>query len=379
MASKERRRDGWRVRWRDLAGKAHSRQCPTAKVADQLVREIEATQALGREWAPSAGERIPELAGLIHEHLTAIARTSAQATINSRRSQLGLFLLWCDARGVTHASQLSRALLEQYDADMAARGIRASVRRLAIGIVSRFWEWCADHDQHGDYTPRPRKIAMPARVAEETIAPTYAEADAVVALAREKAPGYPRRGHTYRFVVLLRALGLRSKQTLALEWRDLDARAKTLRIRPELGKSPSERSGRVLPIPSWLATELATWERSAATLVGGKTGSSASSATRILWRAARVGGSPVRPEVYDRRPDHAFRKLLRTELIRAGAHPEAVEYWFGRSTGTRGAYTDPRAHDLVQIARLIPAPRAPLVSREASALAANPRPKRRSA
>jgi len=59
--------------------------------------------------------------------------------------------------------------------------------------------------------------------------------------------------------------------------------------------------------------------------------------------------------------------------------PEAIEYWFGRSTGTRGTYTDPRAHDLVRIASLIPAPRVLGVSRDGANVSANPQPKRRAA
>ena len=76
------------------------------------------------------------------------------------------------------------------------------------------------------------------------------------------------------------------------------------------------------------------------------------------WKALRVGpdAQPVRPEVYVKRPCHAFRKTIRTELEAARCREQAIKYWQGHSTGVGGRYTDPRAHDLLEIARTIPRP-----------------------
>ncbi len=42
MASVEQCRGKWRVRWRDQIGSAYSRTCPSAAVAHELKREVEA-------------------------------------------------------------------------------------------------------------------------------------------------------------------------------------------------------------------------------------------------------------------------------------------------------------------------------------------------
>lgn len=315
--------------------------------------------------------------------LVDLCRTAAQGTVNSRRSQLAGFLGWCVSRNKTQVCDLSRTLIESYDAHRAARGAAGSTRRLCLAVLSRWWRWCYEHEDHGAFTPRPATITMPPRVVFETVAPLWEEVDAVVERARARYLGNDVRlapiwRAIYRLAVLLRGTGLRLSQCLRLEWRDIDVRLGTLRIRPELGKSASERAGRTLPLPPWLLVELLTWEPEATrdglfvwvpsfrrrdVDVGARVAVLAnrgSECMHLLWTE-----TAARPEVYVRRPDHAFRKALRTELLHQRCHPEAIEYWCGRSSGVRGVYTDPRAHDLVQIARSIPAPSCvPGVSRE---------------
>ena len=296
---------------------------------------------------------------MIDAYLRDLCRTSAQATIDSHRSQLRLFLIWCLERKVVDASALSRSLIESYDADRAALGRESSTRRTTLGIVAQWWRWCSEHEEHRSYVSPLARPRMPPRVVHEVIAPEWAEVDAVVALAKDFATAKkhaPIWSAVYRLTVLLRGTGLRLSQCLALEWRDLDLRLGTVRIRPELGKTSSERTGRVLPVAPWLLAEALCWEsdedrvgllvwvparKRRAVTDGTRVRVAASvGADRVheLWDTVLIDGRPVRPEVYERRPDHAFRKALRTELLHARCHPEAIEYWCGRSTGTRGDY-----------------------------------------
>mgnify|MGYP000906224502 CR=1 FL=1 len=372
MATLERRGDGWRVRWRDPDGSPRSRQCPTKPVARKVKAEVEEAVALGRRWEPSARVEVPKLHDLIVAYLDDLCRVARQNTVNSHRSQLGTFLAWCHSRGVTEPRHLNRTLLEQFDAWRATapnrRGVGAEVstRRLALGVVRRWWEWCADHDDYKAHLERPPRVNMPARVIAEVTAPYWDEVDKVVELAMERATKSPTYEALSRIVMLLRGTGLRISQVLRLRWDDVNAQLGTLRIRSELGKTPAERSGRTLPLPPWLMAWLLTLERPSDLVVsvpsvrraGVKVGervpfvvTTASWRVRQLWEA--IG---ARPEVYEGRPDHAFRKALRTELLHARCSGDAIEYWCGRSSGTPGRYTDPRAHDLVEIARSIPEP-----------------------
>jgi integrase len=366
MATLERRGGGWRLRWRDPDGSPRSRQCPTKPVAQALRREVEEAAALGRRWEPASRVAVPKLADLIIAYLDDLCRVSRQNTVNSHRSQLSAFLAWCHARGVTEPRRLTRSLLEEFDAWRASSGIGSATRRLTLGIVRRWWSWCAEHEDHRAHLGPPPRINLPARVVVEVVAPYWEEVDKVVELALHQAEKSATHEAIARVVILLRGTGLRISQVLRLRWDDLNPQLGTLRIRPELGKTPSERAGRTLPLAPWLLRWLLTLERPSDLVVsvpnhrraGVKVGdrvefvvTTASWRVRQLWEALEA-----RPEVYERRPDHAFRKALRTELLHARCSSEAIEYWCGRSTGTPGRYTDPRAHDLVEIARAIPEP-----------------------
>ncbi|MCP4917543.1 MAG: hypothetical protein GY913_11515 [Proteobacteria bacterium] len=60
-----------------------------------------------------------------------------------------------------------------------------------------------------------------------------------------------------------------------------------------------------------------------------------------------------------KQPHHAFRKGFISELKRAGADTDAVEYLVGHSLGLRGVYTDPDALPLRKAVAKIPGLREP--------------------
>ena len=62
----------------------------------------------------------------------------------------------------------------------------------------------------------------------------------------------------------------------------------------------------------------------------------------------------VRPEVWKKRPHHAFRKGSVSSMKRLGADPGAVEYLVGHSLGLPGVYIDPEALPLRATVDLIP-------------------------
>jgi hypothetical protein len=66
------------------------------------------------------------------------------------------------------------------------------------------------------------------------------------------------------------------------------------------------------------------------------------------------GRAKVRKEAWEGRPHHAFRKGFVSELKRAGADSDAVEFLVGHSLGLRGIYIDPDALPLRSAVDTIP-------------------------
>ena len=64
--------------------------------------------------------------------------------------------------------------------------------------------------------------------------------------------------------------------------------------------------------------------------------------------------SGVHKEAWEGRPHHAFRKAFVSELKRAGADPDAVEFLVGHSLGLRGVYIDADALPLADAIGRIP-------------------------
>ena len=79
---------------------------------------------------------------------------------------------------------------------------------------------------------------------------------------------------------------------------------------------------------------------------GAPSSSSVANHVAGIWRALGARGA-VRPEVYERHPNHAFRRAFTSELKRAGAETEAVEYLVGHTApGARPSYLDPDCLEL---------------------------------
>lgn len=140
MATVEKRGDGWRVRWRDPDGQARSRQCPSARVARELHREVEDAIARGQRWAPAAATRYPLLRDLIAAYLRDLNRTHRPRTVLRAHASLGSFLAWASGRlkqaDVT-VDAVTRALVAEYDTSLVERGLGVSSRRTTPGRSAR--------------------------------------------------------------------------------------------------------------------------------------------------------------------------------------------------------------------------------------------------
>lgn len=344
MASIEKRGEGYRVRWRDPDGTARSRQTPTLTVARQLVKAIEAAEALGRRWEPAVARSANPVDEAMVAYLTQTSRTKALRTLALRRAGLERFRAFLQLHTgkdkVLSWDLLSRKTLESWDLALAAEGLRASTRGVYLGIVQLFWSWAYDDEVYGPDVPRPRKVERPLVVAKPVRAPTWEQMDRTIALLGNQ--------HVRTAAILMRCLGWRIKQVVGVRWDDVDLERCEIRLRGELGKSRAEKVGRITPF----AKPLADYLRSLGPSEGVIAPCSAVYVDTLLNQAWLASGAPS--ELWQGRPAHCFRKGFRSELKALGVDSEAIEYYCGRSTGMRDTYTDPRSLQLKALVEQIP-------------------------
>jgi integrase len=335
MATITKRGDAYLVRWYGVHGDRRARSCPTRRSAEQLGRSVEEEKANGRDWEPPKPSATVE--AVVAGYLKHVARTKRPATLATYSAQALSFVAFVGADEDASKVLSRRTLADYYDHLSAS--MTESSRQQYIQAAQRLWEWAHDSDEFGDDIGRPRLLEMRTLESTPTVAPTWAECDRCIAELPETAAGY-------RAAIIMRYTGLRVSQACGLVFGDIDTTAKTIRLRGELGKSKTERAGRIMPASPHLVAAVESW--------GGRptdrivTGARAEQHIPAAW--ARSG---VRAEAYEGQPDHAFRKAFVSELRRAGADPDAVEYLVGHSSGIRGVYTDPSALPLVATVGLI--------------------------
>jgi len=340
MASIEKRKGGWRIRWRE-GGQPRSHQCPTRKAAVDVRRQVEDAVARGEHWTAPALRREPTVASLMEAYLADRARVLAAGTVRVYAVQLDIVLGWLGSRGRRSPREVfSRTTLEELwtwtgEAD---RGLK--FRREIVEGFRRVWVWSFDHEDYSDDVPRPSKIELPTPPTTPTLAPTWSDMDRAIAHLAAGS-GYQR------LAILMRCTGLRVWQAKRLRWDDVDLERREIIIRGELGKSRQERAGRIVPMAPVLATLLAGWGVREGLVAG--VSADQYPAIRRAWTAAGV-----RDGIWRQRPHHAFRKGFVSELRRAGASSDAVEYLVGHSLGLVGVYTDPRALGLDAAVALVP-------------------------
>lgn len=359
MATIEIRNGKPSVRWRDPDGTEHRRTCPSRAVAKALLLEVETAAAFRRRWEPAAAPRAPLLRDLIAAFLRDFARTARPRSAKRAHELLRPWLVWMQSvHGIDATTRtLTHAAVTDHDASLVGRESSARTRRMYGWAIGACWRWGWQHPDWRPHLAEPSMPRMPALEEREVVAASWAQMDAVVEAARAEADRLPSREWVRRAVVLLRALGWRVSQIVALDWGDVSLEAGTMRLRPELGKSVHERRGRTVPIPPWLVAELAGWGTREGPIVGHASASlrrTAATRVRECWAAT---DAPV--TIYAQRPDHAFRIGLISGLTRARADREAAEHYVGHAPGIRGHYVDPRTLPLDEVAAAIPCPQSP--------------------
>lgn len=356
MASIHKHRDKWLVRWRDRDNTNRSRSCPDRTTAGRLQREIEAAQALGRDWQPEAPrEEPPRLQVIAEAYVVARARVLRPRTLERYAEMLDAWLGWAAKLDTGELSALSLAGLERYWDHLVAptgrhgRPRTPSTAAKHLEVVSLCWSWAWSRSRAmgwDRWVPPPEELDMPKRQRPLVLAPSWAEADAMIAQLE-------RGTWTHRLAWLQRCAGLRVGEALRVRWADLVD--DVLHVQAEDTKGGY--GGRALPLAPVLLAEISTWPRTGPTLVEGPAAelTGRGHVQRNMARAWRRAG--VRVEVYAGRPTHALRKAFSTGVRLEGGAGELVEIYTGHAIpGSGRAYVDPAllVPQLRALAALVP-------------------------
>ena len=357
MAHIEPRGSKYRVRWRDPDGRSRNRSAPDKKSAQALKRDVERTVARGERWEPRATRQRPDLERILSGFIEECARINRPSTVRRYACNLELFRQWLRHTEGENAfldpELLSKRLLTNFwdyllKSGRHGRSRQPSTSQKILSVVERFWAWAYNEDDYEFIVPQPKRLKVLTEPRTPTIAPTWAEMDACIAVCE---------GPLRQLGILLRFTGLRVQQAMHLRWDDFDLANCRLTIRGELGKSKDERKGRIMPVSKHLVDEMGGWGPREGFLIPStrkEDGPRAREArARDMGRAWKRAG--VREEAWRQRPHHAFRKGFISELKRAGADVDAVEFLVGHSLGLRGVYMDPEALPLREAVGLVPA------------------------
>ena len=355
MANITRRGRKWTVRWYE-GGRQRERTCPNKRTASLLKAEVERAKALGQRWCPENAQEVIDMKELLACYLEFQEVHLAESSVKAVDHAMVMWVRYLTERyprqELTADFFTQANLLGFYKFLVKDKGNALQTSKKRVQQVQHAWSWLAiDCEAHRDQMPRPVKIKMRKPLRRTVEAPTWEEMDACI----EAANGWHKQ-----LAIMLRSTGLRVHQAMNLRMDDLDRESLRLRLRPELGKSDHERSGRTIPVPDHFLKEVLSWERSDDWLVPcNRKNGNRKARSRDMQRAWKRSG--VRQEVWGGapghhgRPHHSFRKGYVSGLCHLGANPDSVEVLVGHKLdGLRSTYTAIQALHLREAVGLVP-------------------------
>lgn len=346
------------VRWRDSCGVQYTRTCPTKRSADELRLRVEVEQAHGRDWRPEVDEagQVVDLEDILSAYIEHRSLRLRATTLRRYGENLDLFVRFLRSGqpdGTLTPAILSKATLEGFYAwlvrpenGLHGRAREADTARKIVEVAQLAWRWAEGSERWPGEIPAPRTIEMVRTPPKAVVAPTWEEMASCV-----RACG----GWQQKLATVLYYTGFRVGETMLLEWRDLDLKAASVTIRPEISKN---NKGRIVPISPHLVAELSGWGvRTGYVVPSGRRGGQRErqARPRDMRRAwVRAG---VREAAFDGDPHHAFRKGFKSGMLALGIAPDAVDFLQGHQLGegARGRYIDPwQAFPLVEAVATIP-------------------------
>ncbi len=319
------------------------RQKEAERTVMNLLADIEACRARGVAWQPPDAVRPTTLGEAGARYVQTLKRRRDSGDLATRTLQRQALDLRRFVRFLGEDQPLS-VLRGQLLSDWAdSLEAAASTKVGMCQSVRQFWEWCSVEDEFQDQARRPptlKHLGITRPLSSRPVSPSWVECDRCIA---------ELTGSSRRVAIIARFTGLRISQILALRWEDLDMDDRSLCIRPGNGKTKVEKRGRTVPVSAHLVAEMAGWGPREGLLFPGRLERSkpmdGGHLRKVIRRAWQAAG--VREEVWGQvgrgnaKPTHAFRYALQSELMRAGAQPDAVEHLVGHQLqGARAWYID---------------------------------------
>jgi integrase len=346
----------WQVRWTDPDGRSRARTLRTKRAAEKLKREVEDLVSSGRRWEPQDAREVADLRVISGQYIRACALRLRPRTLHRYAENLEVFLRFVEERHGSpphNASILSKPMMEDYYSwlqepqnGLHERQRKADTARKIVEVAQLMWLWAEDSDRWPEQIPRPRKVDMKRAQSRRVSAPSWEQMDRCIAVSS---------GWQAKLLTVLRFTGLRVGETMLLTWDDIDLDEAELFINASISKNGRERN---IPISPLLVAELAGWGLRTGYLIPSPRAKGPryrQPRARDVGRAWQRAG--VSERIWKQSPHHAFRKGFKSEMLRAGAPADAVDFLQGHvPRGGRGRYIDmERAFDWDQVLGLIPA------------------------
>jgi site-specific recombinase XerD len=248
---------------------------------------------------------------------------------------LGAFVEWAEARGITDPADVDRRVLRRYLADLDSGGYARRTTARKASVLRRYFGWLR---RVGTLTADPPRAPPPPR-APARLPHVLRDAELEVLLdgatARSEGDDEIVRHRDDAVLELLYGSGLRVSELCGLDRRDVDLSAGRARV---LGKGSKER---LVPVSEPAAKRIRAWlDHGRPALAGAESGD----ALFLNRRGKRLGPRDVR-RILDRRSaapthPHAIRHTFATHLLDGGADLRVVQELLGHADlGTTQIYT----------------------------------------
>ncbi|MEL7061077.1 MAG: tyrosine recombinase XerC [Acidobacteriota bacterium] len=289
------------------------------------------------------------------EHLR-FERGLSRHTLRAYRGDLDRFAcLAGEHLGVETATleAVDASTVRAFVASLAARGLARRTQGRALAAVRSFFRWAVSEGLRAD---DPAATARAPKL--ETTLPRHLRPGETEALLETATRDDELEARDRSIVELLYAAGLRVGELAALDWSDVDLRARVLRV---LGKGGKER---MVPFGREAAQALSDWRaewrmvRERADVLGADRDEdpiflnarggrlTARSVRRILDRRGAAAGLP--PGIHP----HTLRHTFATHLLENGADLRAIQELLGHaSLATTQKYTHVDIERLLRVYR----------------------------
>lgn len=338
MAHYKRLSDGrYKVRWRKPDGSGErSRIAPDLATAKAIKRQVEQCVALGEDWQPRRA--LPTAGDLLADFYAERKRVVREGRAGILATTFGQFLEFAAAdtgrpEDRVPLSVFSKTTIGRFYDALRERGMGANTANRRVADMNAAWKWAITDERFVGLVKPFSPVALPkAYVEHQPVRVGWDVLDLFLATAAApRRGGLPSPAYTAVWT-FQRFTGLRARQVIRLERRDLDAEAGTLRIRAEIAKHPNH--ARVIAVSkhlvNWLDGQGLLKQQANAPLVGKWVKRTAFNKAQLrTWKR-----SGIDPAAYQGQSGKVFRVSFINNMLQLGVDFGRVQLLVGHVDNT---------------------------------------------